>query len=134
MAAGSGRGSRYSTSRLSRALVNPRDERALLGVLASPMGASASADALALLGIAGRRTRRSLWELLRSGDRAWAAALPAEESTRIADFVELFAGERARSPRLGLDVLLERAVRRSRYDERVLRLPGGARRLANVAS
>ena len=115
------------------ALVNPRDERALLGVLASPLGAGASPDALALLGLAGRERRRALWDLLRSGDDAWAAALPAAEQVRIAGFVEVFANERTRAARLGLDTLLERAVRRSRYDEHVLRLPGGVRRLANVA-
>ena len=114
-------------------LVNPRDERALLGVLASPLGAGASPDALALLGRARRAAKRSLWELLRGDDDDWADGLAADERARIGAFAGDFAAERARAPRLGLDALLERAVRRSRYDEHVLRLPGGVRRMANVA-
>ena len=125
------------------ALVNPRDEEALLGVLASPLGAAASPDALALLALAAREPRRALWDVLR-GDAAvrgeaaprelpaWSAPLPTAERERIAAFAEAFAAERLRAPRLGLDALLERAIARTRYDEHVLRLPGGVRRLANV--
>ncbi len=116
------------------ALVNPRDEAALLGVLASPIGAHASSDALALLAMAAKGSDRPLWAVLRDDDPAqWAACLPAGERSRLADFAVIFAAERTRAPRLGLDALLERAIERSAYDEHVLRLPGGARRLANVA-
>src|SRR5205814_201087 len=43
-----------------------------------------------------------------------------------------FSTERTLAPRLALDVLLERVIERTRYDEHVLRLPGGRRRMANV--
>jgi ATP-dependent exoDNAse (exonuclease V) beta subunit len=50
----------------------------------------------------------------------------------LAAFRAWFAGERERAPRLGLDEVLQRAVRRTRYDLHMLALPRGARRLANV--
>jgi ATP-dependent helicase/nuclease subunit A len=100
------------------ALVNPRDEEALLAVLASPI-VGASSDTLALLSRAAKAAGGTLWD-----------ALQADEG--LAEFVGWFAAERAIAPRLGLDVLLERVIERTRYDEHVLRLPGGRRRMANV--
>ena len=100
------------------ALVNPRDEEALLAVLASPI-AGAGSDTLALLGRSARAAGGTLWE-----------AVQADEG--LAGFVEWFSAERALAPRLALDVVLERVIERTRYDEHVLRLPGGRRRMANV--
>jgi ATP-dependent exoDNAse (exonuclease V) beta subunit len=100
------------------ALVNPRDEEALLAVLASPI-VGVSSDTLALLGRAARAAGVTLWE-----------AVQADEQLRA--FRAWFADERALAPRLGLDVLLERVIARTAYDEHVLRLPGGRRRMANV--
>src|SRR5436190_21247614 len=100
------------------ALVNPRDEEALLAVLASPI-VGVSSDTLALLGAAARTRGVTLWE-----------AVQADE--QLAAFRAWFADERALAPRLSLDVLLERVIERTRYDEHVLRLPGGRRRMANV--
>ena len=100
------------------ALVNPRDEEALLAVLASPI-VGVSSDKLALLGRAARAGGVTLWE-----------AVQADE--QLAEFCGWFSAERGLAPRLSLDVLLERVIERTRYDEHVLRLPGGRRRMANV--
>jgi ATP-dependent exoDNAse (exonuclease V) beta subunit len=100
------------------ALVNPRDEEALLAVLASPI-AGATSDTLALLRRAAKAAGGTLWEAL-------------EHDERLAEFHGWFSAERTLAPRLSLDVLLERVIERTRYDEHVLRLPGGRRRMANV--
>jgi ATP-dependent exoDNAse (exonuclease V) beta subunit len=108
------------------ALVNPRDEAALLGLLASPL-VGASSDALALLALAARG-RCTLWDALHDP----GLRLPEADVGRLAGFRAWFADERARAPRLALDALLARVVERTGYDLHVLTLPGGARRLANV--
>ena len=125
------------------ALANPSDEAQLHGVLASPL-VGASTDALALVSEAGRG---SAWRVLEraflgEGDPApprveeVAGALPArlaaDDRERLEAFARRFAAERAVAPRLGLDVLLRRVVEVTDYDLHILRLPGGARRLANV--
>jgi ATP-dependent helicase/nuclease subunit A len=132
---------------LLAALANPRDEEALLGLLASPM-VGLSSDALALLALSARergapgaqpapdgaapaRARdasRSLWEAANDP----ALTLPVEDAERLTAFRAWFAAERERAPRLGLDEILARGLRRTRYDLHVLALPRGARRLANV--
>jgi ATP-dependent exoDNAse (exonuclease V) beta subunit len=105
------------------ALVNPRDEEALLAVLASPIVGVAS-DTLALLGRAAKVDNRRLWDVLGS--------VECPDAERLAAFCAWFGEERALAPRLSLDELLERVIERTRYDEHVLRLPGGRRRMANV--
>ena len=112
---------------LLAALANPRDEEALLGLLASPM-AGLSSDALALLALGAREGAMTLWEAVHDD----ALTLAPEDARRLAAFRSWFAGERERAPRLGLDEVLQRAVRRTRYDLHMLALPRGARRLANV--
>jgi ATP-dependent helicase/nuclease subunit A len=109
------------------ALANPRDEAALLGLLASPL-VGASSDALALLAMASRGTRATLWDALHDPD----ARVPPADAERLRAFRGWFSAERDRAPRLALDELLARVVRRTGYDLHVLALPGGARRLANV--
>jgi ATP-dependent helicase/nuclease subunit A len=133
---------------LLAALANPRDEEALLGLLASPM-VGLSSDALALLALAGRWERRASNQADAPGEAAangsrgasrsiWEAAndpaveLAPEDAERLASFRTWFAAERERAPRLGLDEVLARGLRRTRYDLHVLALPRGARRLANV--
>jgi ATP-dependent helicase/nuclease subunit A len=106
------------------ALVNPRDEEALLAVLASPI-VGAGADTLALLGRAAKAGGGRLWDVL--------GGVQCPDAEALAAFREWFTAERALAPRLGLDELLERVIERTRYDEHVLRLPGGRRRMANVA-
>jgi ATP-dependent exoDNAse (exonuclease V) beta subunit len=112
---------------LLAALANPRDEEALLGLLASPM-AGLSSDALALLALGAREGAMTIWEAVHDD----ALTLAPEDARRLAAFRAWFAGERERAPRLGLDEVLQRAVRRTRYDLHMLALPRGARRLANV--
>ena len=120
------------------ALVNPRDEEALLAVLASPIVGVAS-DTLALLGRAARARGGRLWDALHEAfcpdgadtDASWAMRI-GDDRERLERFCPAFSAERALAPRLGLDLLLERVIERTRYDEHVLRLPGGRRRMANV--
>jgi len=109
------------------ALANPRDEGALLGLLASPL-VGLSSDALALLAMTARRMRGALWDAVTDP----ATRLPAADHERLRAFRAWFGPERERAPRLGLDELLGRAVERTGYDLHVLGLPGGARRLANI--
>jgi ATP-dependent helicase/nuclease subunit A len=120
---------------LLAALANPRDEEALLGLLASPM-VGLSSDALALLALTARGSRpgvqqrasRTLWEAAHDP----ALVLAADDAERLTAFRAWFAAERERAPRLGLDEVLARGMRRTRYDLHVLALPRGARRLANI--
>jgi ATP-dependent helicase/nuclease subunit A len=112
---------------LLAALANPRDEEALLGLLASPM-VGLSSDALALLALNARERGAPLWEAANDP----ALTLSPEDAERLTAFRAWFAAERQRAPRLGLDEILARGLRRTRYDLHVLALPRGARRLANV--
>jgi ATP-dependent helicase/nuclease subunit A len=112
---------------LLAALVNPRDEEALLGLLAGPM-VGLSTDALALLALSAREGRTTIWEAANDPE----VELAAEDAERLVAFRAWFAAERERAPRLGLDEVLARGLRRTRYDLHVLALPRGARRLANI--
>ncbi|WP_445149295.1 UvrD-helicase domain-containing protein [Baekduia sp. Peel2402] len=132
------------------ALANPRDELALLGLLASPL-VGLSADGLAILARTAKPGVR--WDALEAAfpSRAAAAAaalpdddhdgalsspltdlLPDADRIALANFCPWFAQERRHAPRRGLDELLERVVDRTGYDLHVLGLPGGRRRWANV--
>jgi ATP-dependent exoDNAse (exonuclease V) beta subunit len=124
------------------ALANPRDEEALLAVLASPI-VGASSDTLALLGRAARAGGGTLWDALHGafcpdggdsedGIPPTLARVSDDDRERLERFCPAFSAERALAPRLGLDTLLERVIERTGYDEHVLRLPGGRRRMANV--
>jgi ATP-dependent helicase/nuclease subunit A len=112
---------------LLAALANPRDEQALLSLLASPM-VGLSSDALALLALTAQEGRATIWEAANDPDLAHAP----DDAERLRALRTWFAAERERAPRLGLDEVLQRALRRTRYDLHVLALPRGARRLANV--
>ena len=111
------------------ALVNPRDERALYGVLASPL-CGLSSDGLAHVAAVTRAGSGGAWRAVRSV--ALAERLGAADASALEAFLIGFAVERTAAPRFGLDELIERAVLQSGYDLHVLRLPGGRRRLANV--
>ncbi len=125
------------------ALANPRDEQALLAVLASPF-CGAGTDALVLLTQAGRETApgtrdegrqggEGVWPALREVETAaWAAVLPAAERARLEAFARFFAAERPRAERLPAEELLERAIVATGYDLAVLARAGGERRLANL--
>ena len=112
------------------ALANSRDGQALHTVLASPL-AGASADALVVLAAAARESGRDPWSVLRSPGDLFDD-LDAEDRERLASFAGWFAAERELIARLGIEELLERALERSGYDLRMLAMPGGERRLANV--
>ncbi len=109
------------------ALVNPRDERALYGTLASPL-CGLSSDGLAHLAAVARGS--DPWQAVRS--IPLAQRLSATDARKLEAFLVRFTVERQAAPRYGLDELIERAVLQSGYDLHVLRLPGGRRRLANV--
>jgi ATP-dependent helicase/nuclease subunit A len=136
------------------ALANPRDELALLGLLASPL-VGLSADGLAILARTARSGAR--WDALASAfpqpgeseddgrhldvsskrrgaidETPLRDLLPDADRDALANFCPWFAAERQQAPRRGLDVLLERVVDRTGYDLHVLGLPGGRRRWANV--
>ncbi len=137
------------------ALANPRDELALLGLLASPL-VGLSADGLAILARTARPGAR--WDALAAafprpgggedddwhldvasqrlgaidGEGSLRDLLPDADRDALANFCPWFAGEREQAPRRGLDVLLQRIVDKQGYDLHVLGLPGGRRRWANV--
>ena len=129
------------------ALANPQDEEQLYGVLASPL-VGLCTDTLAVIARVGHKG--GAWRAIEDGRvdavlaRAEGAAPQggaptpaagagaASERARLAAFRERFAAERALASRLPLDELLRRAIEATDYDLHVLRLPGGARRLANV--
>ena len=109
------------------ALVNPRDEPALLGLLACPL-VGLSSDALALIARAARGGSGALWDAVLDPE----LALGEVDAARLRAFQAWFGAERAQAPRRGIDELLARVVARTGYDLHVLALPGGERRLANV--
>jgi ATP-dependent exoDNAse (exonuclease V) beta subunit len=87
-----------------------------------------SSDGLALLALTAEQGRATIWEAANDP----ALQLGGDDPRRLDAFRRWFATERERAPRLGLDELMQRAIRRTRYDLHVLALPRGARRLANV--
>lgn len=121
------------------ALANPRDERSLYALLASPL-VGASLDALALVRLHAHRRGdwHDAWNVLEEtfvggdGSDGLAAALGEQDRARIERFVGGFASERAAAPRMSLERLIDRAVTASGYDRAILALPEGARRMANV--
>ncbi|HEY8867567.1 MAG TPA: UvrD-helicase domain-containing protein, partial [Solirubrobacteraceae bacterium] len=120
------------------ALANPRDELRMLELLASPL-AGVSSDGLALLAQARRKLGRDLWWTLEQafvaggdGSGDLASRLPDADAVRLRSFCAWFAAERRAAPRHALDELIERAVTTRGYDLHTLRLPDGARRMANV--
>jgi ATP-dependent helicase/nuclease subunit A len=129
-------------------LANPRDGLSLMTVLASPL-VGLSSDALVQLAAAARASGRDpWWELVGGSDAGEPAAEeqlpsppPAEafldrlapaDRERVLALRTWLPEERRRAPRHGLEALLDRVLARTGYDIALLRLPGGARRLANV--
>lgn len=118
-----------------RVVVNPLDEPALLGALASPL-AGLGTDDLARLALT-RRARKgaTLWDVVLAaagGDaEEHLARLDPRARAALAGYTGLVRDERAGSAG-GPAELLARVVDRAGYDIHVLRGPGGARRMANV--
>ena len=119
------------------ALANPLDELAVLSLMASPL-VGASLDSLGIVRLHARRRGRDVWwaltEAFEDGDGCdgLAGALPAGDRHRVERFVRLFAQERQEAPTVSLETLIDRAVTRTGYDRRVLAMPAGDRRMANV--
>ncbi|MCD6726190.1 MAG: UvrD-helicase domain-containing protein [Solirubrobacteraceae bacterium] len=118
-----------------RTVANPTDEEALFAALRALAGVSR--DTMALIALERRAGRGG-------GDaRAWAAttrlaageaavAVPPAQRELLARYVAIVDRDRAEAARLGPGPLLERVMRELRYDEALLRRPGGVRRLANA--
>jgi ATP-dependent helicase/nuclease subunit A len=120
------------------ALANPRDELALVMVLASPL-VGASLGTIACVRLRAKALGRTLWWALEQtflpggdGSGGLAEALHDDQRARLERFAVRFADERVRAPRLSLEALVDRAVTGSGYDVEVLSMPAGDRRLANV--
>ena len=113
------------------ALANPLDGLALYSVLASPL-AGLSLDAVALIGLRARRSRRGPWRTVREPDEELLEALPAADRSRLGGFADRFEAERRIAGQVSLETLIDRAVTLTGYDTHVLSLPGGTRRMANV--
>lgn len=103
-----------------RALANPRDERALYDLLASPL-VGLTMDALVLVAAARRE-----------GNFDQPDGLAVEDARRLSGFSEWFARERRLAGRVAVEELIERALVTTGYDLAMLALPGGERRFANV--
>jgi ATP-dependent helicase/nuclease subunit A len=114
-----------------RALCNPLDELALYGTLASPL-VGISSDGLALISRAARERRTGVWQSIELADGDLDAALGASDGRRLRRFRTWFAHEREATALQPLAELLRRAISWSGYDARVLSLPWGERRLANM--
>ncbi|MFL5868390.1 MAG: PD-(D/E)XK nuclease family protein, partial [Thermoleophilaceae bacterium] len=111
---------------------NPLDELAVYSVLASPL-VGCSLDTLALLGIESRRSRKGVWWTLEEGaSNGLLDSLPEDDRARVRKFVALFEEERRAAAGVSLETLIDRAITKTGYDRRVLPLPAGDRRLANV--
>jgi ATP-dependent helicase/nuclease subunit A len=117
-----------------RALGNPRDEEALYGALASPLG-GCSRDGLALLAEAARQGSRRVWDTALgavSGEGELLARLGAGDRDRLLAFCALLQRERRAAPGRTLSELIERGIEATGYRGHVLGLDWGERRLANV--
>ncbi|MGI8512295.1 MAG: UvrD-helicase domain-containing protein, partial [Solirubrobacteraceae bacterium] len=120
------------------ALANPRDEQALMALLGSPL-VGVSLDSLALIGRHRRAHRdHNAWSLLEDcfgaraeGDGELAATLGGD-AARVGEFVRRFAAERRAAPRVSLESLIDRAIASTGYDQHVLSLHSGRRRMANL--
>jgi ATP-dependent exoDNAse (exonuclease V) beta subunit len=124
---------------LLAAIVNPLDDQALFGALASP-ACGAAPDTLWLLRAAAGR-RRHVWPALERavlrGEAEIAAPerleeIPATEVELLRRFAATLVVLRRRGPRLSLAALVEAAVTETGYDLAVLMRPAGEARLANV--
>jgi ATP-dependent helicase/nuclease subunit A len=114
-----------------RALANPLDELALYSTLSCPL-VGISSDALALLAQAAQAGETGVWETAQRIDGELYGRLPAADRARLQRFVERFAAERETAPAHGIAELLLRALATSGYEQHVLSLSWGERRLANV--
>ena len=119
-----------------RVLVNPLDELALLGALASPFARLGTDDLARIALERRRRPDATLWDVvtaLAGGDRDGLLGRvedPVRE--RLAAYVALVRRERRDGAWSGPAEILERAVAETGYDIHAVQGPGGLRRMANV--
>ena len=99
-------------------------------MLSSPL-AGLSLDAVALIGLHARETRRDVWWTV-SELNGLSGELPDRDRRRLERFVTLFEAERRSAPQVSLETLIHRAISETGYDRHVLSLPAGGRRMANV--
>jgi ATP-dependent exoDNAse (exonuclease V) beta subunit len=113
-----------------RVVDNPRDEEALLTVVASPL-VGASFDALVVLAGAARDRGVDPWAVLQApGDDL--RDLSDGDQRALTHFGEWCAAERAGATRRSVEDLIDRALEITGYDLAMLAMPSGQRRLANV--
>jgi len=113
-------------------LANPRDGVALMTLLASPL-VGLSSDALVQLAAAtraGGEGRDPWWTL--TGDDTLLDRLGEPDRERVETLRGWLPQERRTAARHGLETLLDRVLARTGYDLTLLRMEGGARRMANV--
>ncbi|HMJ01611.1 MAG TPA: UvrD-helicase domain-containing protein [Conexibacter sp.] len=111
-------------------LANPRNGVALFTLLASPL-VGLTSDALVQLSAAARASGRDTWWTLTEED-ALPDRFAADDRERLLALRDWLPQERRATPRHGLEALLDRVLARTGYDLVLLRMEGGARRLANV--
>jgi len=125
-------------------LANPRDGIALYTLLASPL-IGLSSDGLVQLAAAARASERDPWWTLiddavppvHSGDERASRPtlldrLDPDDRARVEWLRGWLPQERRDAPRHSLEDLLDRVLATTGYDEVLLRMEGGARRMANV--
>jgi ATP-dependent exoDNAse (exonuclease V) beta subunit len=124
---------------LLRTVANPLDDEALLGALASP-ACGLSPDSLWVLRRAAG-ARRHLWptfeQLAGSRDAGaeepeWLDSVSEDDRAAAAELHAVLAGLREAGTRLGLEELIQRAVRETGYDLAALMRRPGRMRMANV--
>jgi ATP-dependent helicase/nuclease subunit A len=113
-----------------RALANPRDLEALYTVLVSPL-VGISLSSLVILAAAARGAGRDPWWLLQDPEDR-LDELEAEDRERLGTFTAWFARERQEAVRAGVEQLIDGVLEQTAYDDAVLAMPGGQRRLANL--
>ena len=111
------------------AVANPLDEVALIAALVSPI-AGVSLDAVVALGLNARQAKRDLFTTLH--ERADDVDLNPPDQARIGAFIGRLGRDRDDAPRIALEDLIDRTLTDSAYDQVVLAMPDGERRMANL--
>jgi ATP-dependent helicase/nuclease subunit A len=111
-------------------LANPRDGVALYTLLASPLVGLTSGGLVHVAAAARAAGRDPWWTLI--DDEGLLERLDADDRARVAALRGWLPRERRTAPRHSLEGLLDRVLARTGYDRALLRMEGGARRLANV--
>ncbi|MDQ6749295.1 MAG: UvrD-helicase domain-containing protein [Actinomycetota bacterium] len=119
-------------------LANPDDTLAFYEVLASPLVGCSSSAMVMLAATAERLGRTPWWALREAVARAdeqsdhLLAQLELADRDALASLARRVMAERSSAFHRPIEELIERAVAHTGYDLRVLAMPGGQRRMANV--